>query len=150
MKMLSFLTRHPPRTRVAHLQKIHFDEGRSMIEFKPPSDRYLVINRLPPTTQSSGDDNEPCPPNCALAPPIHWHASQDETFHVLEGQARFFLDGQARVAAAGDVVHIPQQAYHTFRNASKIQDLLIEFVLEPQSRERDEAFFSRPPPHCHV
>ena len=148
--MLSFLTRHPPRTRVAHLQKITFDDGRSFIEFKPSSDRYLVINRLPPTRQSSTDDNEPCPPNCALAPPVHWHSAQDETFHVLEGQARFFVNGQPHTATAGEVVHIPQQVYHTFRNGSEDQDLLIEFVLEPQSRERDEAFFSRPPLDCHM
>lgn len=148
--MLSFLTRHPPRTRVAHLQRILFDEGRSLIEFKPSSDRYLVINRLPPTQQSSADDNEPCPPNCALAPPVHWHSAQDETFHVLEGQARFFVNGQAHTATPGEVVHIPQQVYHTFRNASESQDLLIEFMLEPQSRKRDEAFFSRPPLDCHM
>lgn len=36
---------------------------------------------------------------------------------------------------------IPARATHTFCNASSTEELVIEFVLEPRFRERDEAFF---------
>ncbi|KIW11863.1 hypothetical protein PV08_09136 [Exophiala spinifera] len=145
--MLSFLARTPPRTRVAHLNKIFFDDGRSAIEFKAPSDRYLVINRLPPAPIKHGDDDRKNPdvtphaPNCALNPPMHWHFKQDEFFHVLEGKAAFFFDGRQRVATAGEVVKIPAGKFHTFRNASPKDDLVVEFVLDPSHRVRDEEFF---------
>lgn len=141
--MLSFLAKHPPRTRTAHLTVISFDDGKSSIQFKHPSDRYLVVNKLPPDPAAPSNTHQPSPPNCALCPPVHWHSGQDETFHVLQGHARFFLDGKAHSATVGDVVYIPKKAFHTFRNASAEDELLIEFVLEPQSRERDEAFFRK-------
>ncbi len=47
-----------------------------------------------------------------------------------------------QTASVDDVVEIPCQAIHTFRNVSKEHDLVIEFVLDPKHRERDEAFFS--------
>lgn len=144
--MLSFLAKHPPRTRIAHLSKIPFDDGRSSIEFKAPSDRYLVINRIPPAsvqeTSTDGNHTTPSPPNCALNPPLHWHSKQDEFFHVLEGKAAFFLGGRSEIAVAGDVVIIPEGQFHTFRNASQQDELVVEFVLEPQNRDRDEEFFS--------
>lgn len=141
--MLSFLAKHPPRTRNAHNNPVHFDAGRSSIEFKSPADRYLVINRVPPlaTDEEVRSGKAPIKTNCALAPPLHWHIVQDETFHVLEGSARFTLDSQEKVARAGDVVFIPRRAFHTFCNASEEEGLVIEFALDPTSRERDECFF---------
>lgn len=142
--MLSFLARHPPRTRVANLSKIEFDNGRSFIQFKPRDDQYLVINSLPPDErQTAHADNVPTPPNCALAPPLHWHSQQEEIFHVLEGDALFYLKGKRHVAQQGDIVTIPKQAFHTFRNASTTDRLLIEFVLQPKNKDRDECFFSK-------
>jgi len=129
------------------LSKITFDDGRSSIEFKAPSDRYLVINRLPPASRQEHPDHDndsnptPSPPNCALNPPLHWHSKQDEFFHVLEGQATFYLGGRKKAAVAGDVVIIPEGQFHTFRNASHQDELVVEFVLEPRDRVRDEQFF---------
>jgi mannose-6-phosphate isomerase-like protein (cupin superfamily) len=147
--MIPCLARHPPRTRVAHLDKIFFDEGRSYIEFKAASDRYLVINRLPPapideSASDNGSQAIPSPPNCALNPPLHWHSGQEEFFHVLEGKAAFYLEGRKCIATTGEVVKIPEGAYHTFRNASSKDDLVVEFVLEPRNVKRDEEFFSMP------
>jgi mannose-6-phosphate isomerase-like protein (cupin superfamily) len=50
-------------------------------------------------------------------------------------------DGQKIIKKAGDLITIPAKAIHTFRNISESDELLIEFVLEPKWRERDEAFF---------
>ena len=140
--MLSFLSKSPRRTRVANLSTIFFDDGRSSITFKSPEDHYLVINHLPPATARHGENHSGIPPpSCALDPPLHWHSSQAEYFHVLEGSALFYLGDGVTTASAGEIVTIPHQAFHTFRNASKTDDLVIEFVLDPRNRDRDEAFF---------
>ena len=144
--MLSWLANGPARTRVASLNTIFFDGGRSSITFNDHSDPYLVINHLPPASDGEVEESKiPGPGNCALAPPLHWHYDQTERFHVLEGKARFYLNGRKQTACVGDVVTIPKQAFHTFRNASKQDDLVIEFVLDPMNRDRDEAFFSTCP-----
>ncbi len=144
--MLAFLAKHPARTRNAHNNPVFFDDGRSSIEFKPPSNRYLVVNRLPPAgapdDEVAGGGGASIKANGALAPPLHWHVSQTETFHVLQGTAQFTLDGRRHVARAGDTVTINPGVFHTFRNASGREELVVEFVLEPRARERDEAFFS--------
>jgi mannose-6-phosphate isomerase-like protein (cupin superfamily) len=132
--MLSFLAKHPPRTRVAHLDHIAYDDGQSTVAFKSPSDRYLVVNQLPPSQASN-------PRNSALAPPLHWHAEQDETFHVLQGAARFETDGQVTTAEQGQIVTVPRGRFHKFCNASGERPLVIEFALEPKMRDRDEAYF---------
>ncbi|CEJ62778.1 hypothetical protein PMG11_11268 [Penicillium brasilianum] len=132
--MLSFLARRVPRTVTANQNPVIFDGGRSRIEFKTPTDRYLVVNRWPPSSCEASR-------NIALRPPPHWHRHQTETFHVLEGTAEFFCDGQRILKNAGDSITIPAKAIHTFRNYSESEELVIEFVLEPQWRERDEAFF---------
>lgn len=143
--MLSFLAVNPPRTKIAHLKTIPLDDGRSTVEFKLPSDSYLVINRLPPaaTDEEVATQKVPNKANCALAPPLHWHYFQDETFHVLEGTAKFTLDGKEKIAQAGETVFIPKQQFHTFCNASEETELSVEFVLEPGSRASDEAYFSK-------
>ena len=132
--MFSFLARRVPRTITANQNPVVFDGGRSSIEFTAPTDRYLVINRWPP---SSCEANK----NIALRPPLHWHRHQTETFHVLKGSAEFTCDGQQVIKNAGAVITIPAKAIHTFRNSSETDELVVEFVLEPQWRERDEAFF---------
>ncbi|KAH8810855.1 hypothetical protein F5884DRAFT_780575 [Xylogone sp. PMI_703] len=141
--MLSFLATHPPRTKIAHLNSISFDEGRSSVEFKSPADDYLVINRLPPlgSEEDVAHDEIPNWSNCVLAPPLHWHHSQEETFHVLEGTAIFTLNGAEKVATAGEVVIIPKRDIHTFRNGSEETELVVEFVLDPSTRKNDEAYF---------
>ena len=142
--MLSFLATHPPRTKIAHRNPIFLDDGRSYVEFKTPSDDYLVINRLPPaaTDEDVAQKKVPNKANCALAPPLHWHYSQEETFHVLEGTAKFILEEEERISTAGEKVVIPIQQFHTFCNASEDEDLVVEFVLDPGARQDDEAFFS--------
>jgi mannose-6-phosphate isomerase-like protein (cupin superfamily) len=139
--MLSFLVKHPLRTRVAHLDQITYDDGRSTVTFKSPSDRYLVINQLPPDSSRS-EAAAAVSRNSVLAPPLHWHARQDETFHVLQGTAKFEKDGQVTTVHHGQIISIPRGCFHRFCNASDERPLLIEFVLEPKMRDRDEAYFS--------
>ncbi|KAJ5668967.1 hypothetical protein N7462_010037 [Penicillium macrosclerotiorum] len=132
--MLSFLAKKVPRTRTATQNPVVFDGGRASIEFKSPADRYLVINRWPP---NSNEANR----NIALRPPLHWHRYQTETFHVLEGKAKFTCDGHEIIKSKAETMVIAPRTIHTFCNASEVEELVIEFVLEPKSKGRDEAFF---------
>ena len=140
--MLSFLAQRLPRTQVAHLETITFDDGRSSITFHDNTETYLVTNRLPPAPKATASKGNPHPANCALNPPMHWHSKQTETFHVISGQGLFYLEGNGITASPGDTVHIPRAAHHTFRNASSEEDLVVEFTLDPSTREQDERLFS--------
>lgn len=148
--MLSFLARRVPRTTTSHLDRLTLDGGLSAAEFKPPADRYLVSNRLPPAASAREAARLGLPhagANSSLAPPPHRHPWQDETFHVVSGTARFTLGGGGRggrterLAGAGEVVVVPRGEAHTFCNASGDEELVVEFVLDPASRDTDEAYF---------
>lgn len=156
--MLSFLARRVPRTAISHLDSVTLDSGRSTAEFKPPSDRYLVTNRLPPAASPQEAARLGLPHvggNSSLAPPLHRHVWQDETFHVVSGTAKFTLGrgpgGTEKLAGAGEVVVVPRRAAHTFCNASGDEELVVEFVLDPASRDTDEAYFREYRHfHCYV
>lgn len=48
-------------------------------------------------------------------PPRHVHKAEDETFVVLTGEARFWIDGKESHAKTGESVFIPRGTPHTFR-----------------------------------
>lgn len=49
-------------------------------------------------------------------PPPHIHRREDETFHVLEGELTFQVDGRTIEATAGTFVTLPRGSLHTFKN----------------------------------
>jgi quercetin dioxygenase-like cupin family protein len=49
-------------------------------------------------------------------PPPHYHTMEDEWFHVLEGRAAFFKDGQWTEVPAGTSVFMPKGTVHAFKN----------------------------------
>jgi quercetin dioxygenase-like cupin family protein len=49
-------------------------------------------------------------------PPPHIHTRESETYHVLDGELEFMLDGKFIKAVTGDTVHIPKGTVHTFTN----------------------------------
>lgn len=148
--MLSFIARRVPRTPISHLESIALDGGRSAAEFRPPTDRFLVLNRLPQAVSDHKAAQLGLPhagATSSLAPPLHRHLWQDETFHVIKGTAQFTLgtsgsrSSEEKLASAGEVVVIPRRTAHTFCNASEMDELVLEFVLHPASRDTDEAYF---------
>lgn len=146
--MLSFLAKHPSRSTTCGLTCIKLDGGRSIAEFKPPGDTYLVINRLPPALSPFEAQTQGLPhqgANSSLAPPLHRHLWQDESFHVISGTAKFTIGRlrQVRLASAGEVVVIPRREAHTFCNASEESELVIEFALQPGNPRTDEAYFRK-------
>lgn len=52
------------------------------------------------------------------SPPLHVHEEEDELFYILEGELLFQLDGQRRVAKAGDALVAPRKQPHGFRVTS--------------------------------
>lgn len=144
--MLSFLAKHPPRSKISHLSAVTLDGGRSAVQFKPPDDRYLVINRLPPALSPSDAQRKGLPhkgANSSLAPPLHRHLWQDETFHVISGTAKFTIGSlrQEQLVHAEDVIVVSRRELHTFCNASEENELVIEFALDPELRRTDECYF---------
>lgn len=49
------------------------------------------------------------------SPPLHVHRDEDEIFHILEGVVRFRVDGEERLAVAGETVLAPKRLPHTYR-----------------------------------
>lgn len=51
-------------------------------------------------------------------PPPHVHTREDETFHVLEGQIEFTVDGERHTVRAGGTAFAPRGIPHAYRNES--------------------------------
>jgi quercetin dioxygenase-like cupin family protein len=49
-------------------------------------------------------------------PPPHYHAVEDETFHILEGHAAFLVNGEWREVGPGGSAFMPHGSVHTFKN----------------------------------
>jgi len=52
------------------------------------------------------------------SPPLHSHASEDELFHILEGQFRFQLGDRQLLAGPGAMLLAPKGVLHTYRAES--------------------------------
>lgn len=48
-------------------------------------------------------------------PPRHIHMNEDETFVILTGSCKFWLEGKEFFAGAGESVFIPRGEEHTFK-----------------------------------
>lgn len=53
------------------------------------------------------------------SPPLHVHQTEDELFHVLEGEFRFVVGGEERRARAGEMVLTRKGVPHTYRVESQ-------------------------------
>ncbi len=68
-------------------------------------------------------------------PPLHTHANEDESLYVIEGEVRFKLGDEMRMAPAGSFVFIPRGAPHTWQNVGDGQArMLVHFT--PSGMER--------------
>lgn len=141
----------PLRTIAPSLSNIVLDGGKSRVIFNDAissqqfdtcsQSPYLVINYLPPAPDPPADVDLP---NSSLCPPYHIHLREDETFHVILGEANFLLassqarqiiikEGNSQNAitkhsiASGEKFTIRRGLIHTFRNASRTEPLVLEF-----------------------
>ena len=72
-------------------------------------------------------------------PPLQVHASEDESWYVIEGRLRFRLDEEMRGAPAGSFVFVPRGIRHCFQNVGG-QPARILVLFTPSGMER---FFDR-------
>ena len=75
----------------------------------------------------------------AGAPPNH-HATEEESFLVLEGSFEFMIDGDTRRVGVGDFVRIPTGSLHAFSAVGESPGRLL--IVNAPGRMHDE-FFSR-------
>ncbi|HUC14954.1 MAG TPA: cupin domain-containing protein, partial [Acidimicrobiales bacterium] len=66
----------------------------------------------------------------------HVHPRQEERFIVNSGEAHFTLDGEARVARAGDTITVPASARHSEGNEGPA-DVEGEVELRPALRSKE-------------
>lgn len=69
------------------------------------------------------------------APPLHRHGREDETFHVLEGEFRFWFADQSFTMGPGGTVHLPKGVPHTFQNVGTTTGRVL-VVISPAGFER--------------
>ncbi|MGC1460842.1 MAG: cupin domain-containing protein [Terracidiphilus sp.] len=62
-------------------------------------------------------------------PPPHMHQNEDETFHVVEGEYEFLVDGAWVRGLPGDTFHTNRGSVHTFRNSGQSTGRLLMFVV---------------------
>jgi quercetin dioxygenase-like cupin family protein len=60
-----------------------------------------------------------------LSPPWHLHRTEDEVFHVLEGEFRLKLQDQERRVGPGDILLAPKGVPHTYRVEWYFRNLLL-------------------------
>ena len=53
------------------------------------------------------------------SPPLHVHRTEDEIFHLLEGEVTLRLNGEDRRLSAGEMLLAPQGEPHTYRVESE-------------------------------
>ncbi len=79
----------------------------------------------------------------ALPPPEHFHPFQTETFHILDGEAKFKIDGKEVIGKGGDTMSVPPNVRHTFQQTGT-KDLLMQVEFRPALRTEFflETFFA--------
>lgn len=89
--------------------------------------------------------NSPCdfaiednPYTRLCTPPRHYHVSFSEHFSILRGEMGYELNGLVKTAYAGETVHVPVGAIHTFWMDSA-ETLLVHIDRRPAGRV-EEAF----------
>jgi uncharacterized RmlC-like cupin family protein len=70
--------------------------------------------------------------------PLHAHAREDETFYLIEGEARFHLDGSERTVGGGGFVSVPRGVPHAYVVTSELARLLI--LVTPGSGAMEALF----------
>src|SRR3990172_9065174 len=73
------------------------------------------------------------PPGVGI--PLHVHENEDETFHVVEGQVEFTLDGKPVTAGAGTTVYLRRRVPHAFKVVGQMPARVL-VLLSPSGLER--------------
>lgn len=77
--------------------------GHKVTPFHTSGDYDMVLGETPPRVPG---------------PPPHSHENYEESFLVLEGEMQFIIEGETRVARAGELVDLPPNTVHSFNNVT--------------------------------
>ena len=97
MNALPHIT-HPDQT---HVLRAYGDEVTFLLDGKQTDGKFTMFLDITPP---------------GGGPPPHYHKAEDEWWHVLEGTASFFNNGQWTEVPAGGAVYMPKGSIHTFKN----------------------------------
>lgn len=128
--MLSFLASTPKRHPQAHAQTLIVEDGATEIQFLDQTTDFPYSMRI-----------HQKPGHSLANPPYHYHQYQTETFHVEEGVFRATVEGRTTDVSSGNDITIAPGLYHGYVNGSDTEPLTVSVRLDPEERDRDEAFF---------
>lgn len=81
-------------------------------------------------------------------PPLHVHQREDEYFYIMDGRAKFSLDGKIIIAEPGAFLVAPRGSVHTFVSLGPQHLRMIVFVtpsgLEVPFRANAALFLTKP------
>lgn len=138
----------PVRTRSAGQTLVKYEDGLSSQEFHTTEEStYFVTHTIPPKGTPS-----------LFNPPLHFHGFQRETFTVRQGIGHYYLNEQSRmpdaskptVVRAGDSIQIPVGAYHRFESADPANEMIVDIMLDPDTREIEHRFFRNFFGYCSI
>jgi len=75
--------------------------GHKVTPYQTSGDYDMVMGETPPRVPG---------------PPPHLHRGYEESFLVLEGEMEFMINGETKVARAGDLIDLPPNTVHSFNN----------------------------------
>jgi mannose-6-phosphate isomerase-like protein (cupin superfamily) len=139
--MLSILAGGHPvrRTNTASQKSVSYEDGRASQEFHATDEsKYLLTLTVPPKGTPS-----------AFNPPLHFHTSQLETFTVRKGLGYYFINTNSCVpdvmnpyiVKVGESINIPVGAYHRFESGDPEIELVVDILLNPDTRDIEHRFF---------
>jgi quercetin dioxygenase-like cupin family protein len=124
----------PEQSQVAYVPA---GTGRA---YKSPIDQVTVLLTGEQTDGAIFMAEAIVPPGCGNPP--HIHARENETFYVQQGTLTVQVGDMTLNALPGDVVQLPRNVVHSFRNAGNVNAKFL-VVAEPAGLERffEEAFY---------
>lgn len=140
LAILGFMRQQlPHRTKTAHLNHLPFKDfdGKKSFSITFIDD---PLSNTPSSTQTFPPDSKG---NTSLFnPPAHYHILQDEYFRVISGQGVWHLwDDRDVVLKTGDEIMIPAWKYHSFKNHSETEPLVVGYWYDKEFVAMEERFF---------
>lgn len=118
-----------------------FPKGKGKSVWGPGGDRYEFLVTGAQSGGSVFAMQAYVPPGGG--PPPHSHSNESESYYLEQGELEFLIDSEVVGAKAGDFIHIPKGAVHSFLNKGTGEATMLT-VYAPAGIEGwfEEAFVS--------
>ncbi|KAK7215704.1 hypothetical protein V2G26_003707 [Clonostachys chloroleuca] len=130
----------PPRTNRAEQNPIIYEDGASFLEFMPSGSDYVLRNMHPPFNADRPS---------IMVPPLHYHIHQTEHFRIHSGTCHLYQKVtdvpwktiSVMNSEAPKTAYVPSGIYHSLKNASTTEPMIIDVNLTPEDYEGEQKFF---------